>query len=306
MKISVVIPCYNVESYIEECVDSVLKQEYRDLEIICVDNRSTDNTWAVLEKMSEKSPMIRLSKENKQGAPVARNNGLNLSEGEYIQFLDADDLLKPQKLSEQVRMIQSLAVKPDVLLEGYIQFDETSGKKFHKKIDHKNAWVALAQSKVGITSSNLYRTDILKKVGGWHPDILSSQDTWLLFKLLKNGVEISYSQELNTIRRYRSGSISKTNKLENWLRYLELRIELMDYLKEHNPEIFKTYENEFIQSLFYPIRSIYTYSPQTSLELYNRHFKGATLKREGSVSGTYKLVHDLFGFRVAQKLKSII
>ncbi len=93
-KISIIIPVYNVEKYLAECLDSCINQTLEDIEIICVDDCSTDNSYKILEEYSKKDPQIKIfrQKENKkQGA--ARNKGLEIATGEYIWFVDSDDYI---------------------------------------------------------------------------------------------------------------------------------------------------------------------------------------------------------------------
>lgn len=91
LKISVIIPCYNVSAYICQCLDSVLSQSLRELEVICVDDGSTDNTLEILRSYEKKDPRVRVLHQENQFAGVARNNGLAVAQGEYIAFLDGDD-----------------------------------------------------------------------------------------------------------------------------------------------------------------------------------------------------------------------
>src|SRR5688500_16397229 len=105
MKVSVIIPCYNVEEYINECIESVLSQTEKDVEIICIDNGSTDKTSDMLSNFAEKHPgKITIDSESRKGAPFARNKGLELAMGEWIQFLDADDLLENDKIQHQLEI----------------------------------------------------------------------------------------------------------------------------------------------------------------------------------------------------------
>ncbi len=91
-KVSVIIPCYNMEKYIERCLDSVQKQLLDDIEIICVDDKSTDNTLSILKSRAEKDSRIRvIAQEKNMGVAVARNTAIDAATGEYIGFVDADD-----------------------------------------------------------------------------------------------------------------------------------------------------------------------------------------------------------------------
>ena len=90
-KISVIIPIYNAEMYIEECIESVRKQTIQDLEIVCVDDGSLDDSESIIQKIASKDLRIKLIRQKNQGAGNARNNGLKNAMGKYVAFLDADD-----------------------------------------------------------------------------------------------------------------------------------------------------------------------------------------------------------------------
>ncbi len=92
--ISVIVPTYNVESYIKQCIDSLLTQTYRDIEIICIDDGSTDKTLEILEFFKEKDSRIILIKQQHLGVSAARNKGLEIARGKYISFVDSDDFMQ--------------------------------------------------------------------------------------------------------------------------------------------------------------------------------------------------------------------
>lgn len=103
--VSVIIPTYNYASFIENCIKSVLNQSYRKIEIIVVNDGSTDNTLALLKKFSKK---ITVHSQKNSGVSAARNAGLEISNGEFIAFLDADDWWEPTKVQKQIEsMIKS-------------------------------------------------------------------------------------------------------------------------------------------------------------------------------------------------------
>ena len=100
--VSVIIPCFNSELFIQDCVESVLKQTYENIEIILIDDGSTDESLSKIEQFSTK--IMILKKEN-QGAASARNLGIRNSNGSYIAFLDSDDIWHPEKIERQVQRI---------------------------------------------------------------------------------------------------------------------------------------------------------------------------------------------------------
>jgi len=105
-KVSLIIPIYNVEKYLAACLDSILRQSYKNLEIICIDDGSTDASYSISKKFAEKDERIKLFKYENGGLSVARNRGLEKATGEYIQFIDSDDLLPDNCLGEIISLIE--------------------------------------------------------------------------------------------------------------------------------------------------------------------------------------------------------
>jgi len=97
-KVSVIIPVYNVEAYVEECLVSILKQTMQDWEMICVDDGGTDQSMEIVEKYAAQDERIRIVHQENAGLSAARNHGLRVAEGKYILFLDSDDYLKEETL----------------------------------------------------------------------------------------------------------------------------------------------------------------------------------------------------------------
>ena len=91
--ISVIMPLYNAEKYLPEALQSVLNQTYKEFELICIDDCSTDRTRSIVEEFREKDARIKvLINEEHSGAALSRNKGIKMAEGEYIVFLDGDDI----------------------------------------------------------------------------------------------------------------------------------------------------------------------------------------------------------------------
>lgn len=98
-KLSIVIPVYNTEKYLRECLDSCLNQDFSDYEIVCVDDGSKDNSPAILDEYAEKYECIRVVHKENGGVSNARNDGIKHSNGEWIWFVDSDDFIKPNCIS---------------------------------------------------------------------------------------------------------------------------------------------------------------------------------------------------------------
>lgn len=115
--ISVIIPVYNSEAHVSTCLESVLRQTHEKLEILVVDDGSTDGSAAICQRYAAEDPRIRVVQQSNSGVSSARNRGLELSTGEYVSFVDADDWLEPS-LYEEV-LASMIAVRADVAIFEY-------------------------------------------------------------------------------------------------------------------------------------------------------------------------------------------
>ena len=104
-KVTIIVPIYNMEKYLVDCLKSILNQSYRELEIILVDDGSTDNSKEIIEEYKKADARIISVYQKNMGAPAARNFGIDMANGEYIMFFDSDDVLEKdgiQKLVENI------------------------------------------------------------------------------------------------------------------------------------------------------------------------------------------------------------
>ena len=95
-KVSIVVPCYNAEKHLSECLDSILKQSLHDLEVIAVNDGSTDRTLDILQRYAAQDVRLRIIDQSNQGAPQARANGVKAASADYIVFVDSDDYIYPR------------------------------------------------------------------------------------------------------------------------------------------------------------------------------------------------------------------
>ncbi|HEX8847956.1 MAG TPA: glycosyltransferase family 2 protein [Gemmatimonadaceae bacterium] len=123
--VSVVIPAFNSARWIGECIDSVLAQSHRELEVIVGDNGSTDGTQALVSKMGGR---VRLVAATLRGPGAARNAGLDAARGEYVQFLDSDDLLEPWKIERQLDTLRSTGA--DIVWGPFWTYEEQDDGSF--------------------------------------------------------------------------------------------------------------------------------------------------------------------------------
>lgn len=237
--ISIIIPAYNAGATIKRAVDSVLKQNFEDWELILVDNNSLDDTYVIMSYYKKQFPhKIKLAQEIKRGAPAARNRGLMLAKGEWIQFLDSDDELPNDKLERQLKIAQQ--ENAEIIVSNYVKLTTIGKFTFKKNIKPINdVWVGLIRTRLGITSSNLWKKESILKVGGWDESLKSTQEYDLLFRLLMNKVKITFDISPEPTLIYNNGvSITRTSdstrNTDLYLAHLELRKRIRNYLIENN------------------------------------------------------------------------
>ena len=210
-KVSIIIPTYNQSQYLEEAVESVLNQTYKNIEIIIVDDGSTDNTPEVIKSFDNK--IIYIQQKNK-GASGARNTGIKKANGQYIAFLDSDDLWLKNKLEKQIKFIQN---NPEIGLLGtgcYQMID--INKMIYKKIfPAKNEILQkdLIKYNPFIQSSVMIKKDVFNSIGLYDEKFKESEDYDLWLRIAQKYKVANLEQALVTKKYYAEGlSKHKDNK----------------------------------------------------------------------------------------------
>lgn len=125
--ISVVMPIYNVEAYLKECLDSILAQTFLDFEVLAVDDGSKDSSGAILDEYAAKDPRIKPIHQVNAGAGAARNNGMAQAQGKYLIFLDSDDFFEPDMFEKMY--LKAEETNADIVSCTFTQFDTTTGEE---------------------------------------------------------------------------------------------------------------------------------------------------------------------------------
>lgn len=304
MLVSVVIPCYNVEDYIEECIHSAFAQTHKPIEVICIDNNSTDNTWQKVKQLQETYPSLLIDKELKPGAPAARNKGLALSKGEWIQFLDADDLLLPEKIEHQVHLIKN---KPEVcFIAAAFRKKHINGQSTISIPKQDHPFKSLFTTNLGITSSNLWNKTYINQINGWDEGLRTSQEADLMFRILKfNEHVVLDSIPLTIIRERPTGQISKQYGGDGWRIYFFKRLEILNWLKENKKPFYSTNHLFFKDAIFQILKNIGTKHHKTACQLYKAAFpfKYIPSRDQTHSTKTYLLIYKWMGFSFAEKIR---
>lgn len=214
--VSIVTPLYNSEKFIEETIESVLKQTYNNWEMLIIDDCSTDLGPDIVKKYSEKDLRIKYIKmEKNSGAALCRNKAIELSKGEFIAFLDSDDLWSERKLEKQLKFMKANGYA--ITFHSYEQIDE-DGAKLNKIIKAPLKPVTyrsyLLNNPIGCLSG-MYN---IKKIGKQYMPLLQNrEDTAFWLKLLKIEKKIYGFNE--TLAQYRVRKNSLSSKKIKLIKY---------------------------------------------------------------------------------------
>ncbi|WP_405605362.1 glycosyltransferase family 2 protein [Polaribacter sp. Asnod1-A03] len=213
--VSIITPNYNSEKFISQTINSVLNQTYKNWEMIIVDDVSNDDSVEIIESYILKNNRIKLFKLSKNsGAAIARNKAISLAKGNFIAFLDSDDLWLPKKLEQQLKFM--ISNNYNISYTSYEIINEngiSKNKIIHckEKLDYKRM---LYSNEIGCLTA-MYNSDVLGKV--FMPEIRKRQDYGLWLKLLKTE---SYAFGLpKVLAKYRDQSQSMSNNKVEMLKW---------------------------------------------------------------------------------------
>lgn len=218
--VSIVIPCYNAERYLRESVDSALRQTYEPVEIIVIDDGSTDSSPEILRSYGN---AIRWERQPNRGGCAARNRGVEISQGEFIQFLDADDFLYENKLAKQAPLALD---HPDTLV--FCDAETIGPRHAHHVRTDSTEDPVIFMLRGGIqTSAALHRKSWLTTVKGFREDLPCAQEHDLQLRIACQGVRFQRLPEKLYAVRWVSNSVSSnlSRVLDQFERILPVALE---------------------------------------------------------------------------------
>jgi glycosyltransferase involved in cell wall biosynthesis len=222
VRVSAIILTYNRADLIMEAIESVLAQTYTDYEIIVIDDGSTDNTAQVLQQLIESGKIRYIWQEN-QGECAARNHGLHQARGEYVAFLDSDDLWLPQKLEAQVACLEAYP-EAGLVQSSFLKFDDATGKNLGIR---DTSWfsgriypqILMHWSDLMAVDAVLLPLKVLQQVGGFDETLKRGLDLELWWRISRHYPFIAMPDVLTKVRVH-SGSVSGADRatVSGWFR----------------------------------------------------------------------------------------
>lgn len=235
--ISVVVPVYNIEAYLEKCVRSLLEQTYSNLEIILVDDGSTDSSPALCDKFAEEDKRVIVSHKRNGGLSDARNHGMTLANGEYLSFIDGDDYLSQGAYEAAVAEFKDAA---DIVAFGIeLCFDD--GRKI-RKAPARRRCLDMGQGIVALNTfcgldvsacNKVYRRNLFEGIE--FPVGKHCEDYYIMPRLLDRAVRIVMLPDAFYQYRQRSGSITKGSSFT--MDYIYAAESQVEYVSATHPDL---------------------------------------------------------------------
>lgn len=277
--ISIIVPVYNAEPYIKQCIDSLIKQTYKSIEIIVIDDGSTDNSLKLLEEFALKDDRVRILKQKNSGVSSARNLGIQKANGEWITFVDGDDWVEPDMC--KVAIEKAIDTKSDMVIWSY--FKNYRHKQLELQMLPINSTVIINNKDVlllkaiygnygnekaietistGVVWGKLYKASLLKNnTFGFVNGLTRAQDTVFNINVIKKAEKIYYiAKSFYHYRITNTSTCSGTKFIEDTNKPFDLLLEhFAEFIRVNNykGEYFDAFNLRTIQVIMWHLKHKY-------------------------------------------------
>lgn len=252
--ISIVVPAHNTERYLERCLDSLVNQTLKEIEIICIDDGSTDGTLEILEEYKKKDKRVKIKSIPQSGLSIARNTGIEMATAEYIMFCDSDDYYELETCEKILEAIESTGASVvineiNTVYEAYPERQLWDEEYYNLRLSGLQEMSKSVLQQTDVASTNkIFRRDIIDKYKIRFPEGRSYEDSYFCYAYFCVGKTVYYLHErlYNYVRH--EGSIMATTwekdiKHDVAIDHLFNGIKFFEFLKEHG--IFEEYSDLF-------------------------------------------------------------
>lgn len=267
--ISIIVPVYNSEKYLDECIKSIREQTFKDIELILIDDGSTDRSWEIMENHRSQDNRLIIIQQNNKSAGAARNNGLSKMKGEYVLFIDSDDFIHPELLEKTYK--KAIDSKSEIILFNAKEFDDKI-KKFRdcdfvldkslipeeSVFNYLDIKDKIFQSIASNPWNKLFKRELIDRSGIKFQEIRNANDLLFVYSLLVEANSISFLDEALVCYRINNPKSLQRTKSDSWecifLAFYALKIRL-EYIGCFT-SVENSFINKFFRSVFYYMRSV--------------------------------------------------
>lgn len=256
-KISVVIPVYNVEKYLSECLDSVVNQTYKNLQIILVDDGSTDFSGKICDVYAEKDNRITVVHQKNAGAGAAKNTGLDLVKGEYFSIIDSDDYIELDMYEKMVNSLEKYNADIVQCLFRNVYVNDIFDRKYKIKGNYPKVLTSksflkeyLYDWKYAIFANKVFKSSLLKEIR--FPVGRKIDDEFFTYKLVCNAKKVVNIDNILYNYRMRKTSVMNENDTDRLIYdRIDCFIERYNYVSDIYPSLKKKYNLKLYDDLLY-------------------------------------------------------
>ncbi|PMB27329.1 glycosyl transferase family 2 [Fischerella thermalis CCMEE 5198] len=300
--VSIIIPCFNAEKWLREAIDSCLQQTYPHIEIIVIDDGSTDNSLEIIKSYGDK--LIWKSLPH-QGGNHVRNYGFQISKGEYIQYLDADDYILPEKIARQVSYLETTGA--DVVYGDWRhQYHNGDGTSFLGPIEIAATQADILESLLAnwwtAVASLLYRRSAIENSGGWDESLSAAQDRDFFLSVVMNGAKVVYQPGCYSVyRRYGNVTVSTCSK-SRWIECQSLVLQKAQNKLIQSNQLTIKYRCALALSYFELARESLKFDYGMYLQFLEKTLVLSPDFKHNSQRTAYNLIQNVFGFRHTERI----
>jgi glycosyltransferase involved in cell wall biosynthesis len=310
--ISVIVPVYNAQHYLGECLDSIINQTFKDIEIICVNDGATDSSVKILTEYARKDPRITIISQKNKGPATARNVGLKASKGKYISFVDSDDRIDAKTFASAISFLEDgldLVIFQVNVFGEHKSMQKYFRTSFQGKLNMCGDIIVNSQ----VSSCNkIYKKDIIDKYKISFPDGLFYEDNAFHWKYLMHARNAYFLPEKFYNYRIRKNSTMDMTKsrLLNVSDHFWVCLEIFEYMKKYN--LLEKYSSSFVEFFRHCLGIVCANSDNLlkSLELANDIWSKINIATKNSIicalrDKNYDYVTNWMGYGFVEKLFSI-
>lgn len=249
-KISIIVPVYNVSKYIRKCLDTIINQTYTNLEIILIDDGSTDDSGNICDEYAKRDKRIKVIHKENEGLSIARNTGIKNATGKYIGFIDSDDWIDLDMYNRLYNNLKNENAEISCCnrLLVYSNKQKEYGTSSYYEVMNSERAIELMCT-YGYIGVSVYTKLFEKKLfdGIEFPNGKKSEDVFIIYKLLDKASVIVYDATPLYYYRQREGSITSAKNIN--LDIIDASKEMMDFVEKKYPDIKSVVENNYVYSI---------------------------------------------------------
>lgn len=265
--VSVIVPVYNVEEYLGRCVDSILEQTYRNLEVILVDDGAKDTSGSICDAYAQRDPRVQVIHKENGGLSSARNAGIDIAQGAYLKFVDSDDWLEPDAV--EVLLSQALAAGVELVVGGRWDVSAKTGKKEKGLCPRQQEVVSGAELVSRIfrwdhcdssACDKLFHSRLFREVR--FPLGVVCEDVPVMYRIALDAGRAALTDKPLYNYFHRSGSISYTGISEKSFHFSRHTAQILPYIQKNYPNLLPEARYLRVRSLVYSLQSADLAAPE--------------------------------------------